>query len=393
MHAGTSCSIIPTNRSSSSGIASECKEVKMEIVQCIRRVQEELRGGHFINETAVTNGAVMSILQALGWDIFDTRSVAPQYPVEGRRVDIALCYPPNKPIVFIEVKQAGREGGADRQLFEYAFHQGVPMVLLTNGQEWHIYLPAEQGSYQERQVYKLDLLERDPETIAKDLTRYLSYTNIVSGEALESARKDYKSVARVREIKRALPTAWHKLIEEQDSLLIDLLADKVESLCGYKPDLDAVADFLVTQVRAQDVPPESSARPLVSGAERSPTKSSESLTLVGNYGFRLKGQRAQARNAIDVLIQVLERLSIADPEFLERFASRPKHGRTRRFVAREKEELYPGRPDLARDHACQLNSGWWVGTNYSRSQIEQILRMAAEVARLRFGNDLVIWLG
>ena len=365
----------------------------MEIVQCVRRVQEDLRGGHFINETAVTNGAVMSILQALDWDIFDTRSVAPQYPVEGRRVDIALCYPPNKPMVFIEVKQAGREEGADKQLFEYAFHQGVPMVVLTNGQEWHIYLPAEQGSYQERQVYKLDLLERDSETIAKDLTRYLSYTHIVSGEALESARKDYKSVARVREIKRALPTAWHKLIEEQDSLLIDLLADKVESLCGYKPDLDAVADFLVTQIRAQEIPPESSVRTPVSGVKAPPTIPSESQAPVGNYWFRLKGEGVQARNAIDVLIQVLERLSIADPEFLTRFASRPKHGRTRRFVARQKEELYPSRPDLARDHACQLNSGWWVGTNYSKSQIEQILRMAAEVAGLRFGNDLVIWLG
>jgi hypothetical protein len=37
--------------------------------------------------------------------------------------------------VFIEVKQIGRSDGGERQLFEYAFHRGVPMTILTDGQE------------------------------------------------------------------------------------------------------------------------------------------------------------------------------------------------------------------------------------------------------------------
>ena len=172
-----------------------------------------------------------------------------------------------------------------------------------------------------------------------------------------------------------LPVAWHRLIQDQDSLLIDLLAEKVESLCGYRPDLDTVATFLLEQ----DHPP--------------PPRPPGPLPPAAGCGFRLKGQEARARSAIDVLIHVLERFSSDDPQFLARFASRPRHGRTRRFVARNKEELYPNRPDLVLNYSHQLSTGWWVGTNYSKHQIEQILRMVAEVAGLTFGDDLVVWLG
>ena len=66
-----------------------------------------------------------------------------------------------KPIAFIEVKQVGQSEGAERQLFEYAFHTGVPLAILTDGREWNFFLPAEQGDYGERRVYKLDIVERD----------------------------------------------------------------------------------------------------------------------------------------------------------------------------------------------------------------------------------------
>ena len=37
-----------------------------------------------------------------------------------------------------------------------------PFVVLTDGETWSFYLPAEQGSYEDRRVYKLDLFERPP---------------------------------------------------------------------------------------------------------------------------------------------------------------------------------------------------------------------------------------
>ena len=68
------------------------------------------------------------------------------------------------------------------------------------------------------------------------LNRYLQYDAVLSGDAIEAARKDYRDVARERQIQSALPRAWEHLVNNEDDQLLELVADQVESLCGYKPD-------------------------------------------------------------------------------------------------------------------------------------------------------------
>lgn len=358
----------------------------MELKEHVKEIRDALRAGNFPNEAAVSNGVVMRLLQALGWPVFDSRIVWPQYTVEGRRVDFALCHK-DKPDIFIEVKQVGQGEGADRQLFEYAFHSGIPMAVLTDGEAWHFYLPAERGHYEERRVYMLNILERSVDECAEIFNRYLAYQAVCSGKSIQAARNDYQDVARKRDIEGNLPVAWQKLLEEQDALLIELIADKVEGLCGFKPDLDAVTDFLA------ELPRLSEHKPVKHGKEEGTEKPPVKRDVEGVIGFVLDGQRFTARNAKDVLINVMERLSSRDKTFFERFAARPRHGTKRRFVARTKEELYPGRPDLCRGKSYQSKSGWWVGTNYSKRNIELILRMACEVAGIKFGSDLKVNLG
>ena len=207
-------------------------------------IRAGIKAGRYVNEATVSQGIVQRLLHALGWPVYDTEVVAPEYSLSGRRVDYALCHPPREPVVMVEVKQIGQSKGADRQLFEYAFHKGVPMAVLTDGQEWHFFLPTERGDYGERRVYKLDLLERDPEEAQAGLERYLGYGAVRSGRAIEAARKDYRDAARKRTAQRTLPDAWARLVESEDELLIELLSDKVEDLCGVKPSPDAVAVFL-----------------------------------------------------------------------------------------------------------------------------------------------------
>jgi len=361
----------------------------MELREHILQIQDNIRAGLFANEAAVSQGIVLRILQALGWPIFDSRVVSPEYGVEGRRVDFALCHPSDKPMIFIEVKQIGQSEGADRQLFEYAFHLGVPMAVLTDGQEWHFYLPGEQGLYQERRVYKLDLLERNVEECETRLKRYLDYQASCSGKALEEARRDYQGVSKDRQITVTLPMAWAKLTEEPDDLLIDLVADKVESLCGYKPDPDTVASFLVNGAKSAGSPQSKPILPQQPKVQKSPPTSA-GQSQPASVGFRLQGRSYSARNARDVMIQLFEELARKDSTFLERFAARPKHGKKRRFIARSQVELYPDRPDLGELFSHQLSSGWWIGTNYSRENIEKIVNMACEVAGLRYGTDVII---
>jgi len=230
------------------------------------------------------------------------------------------------------------------------------------------------------------------------LERYLSYAQVSSGQAIAAAREDYKNISRNRQMFSSLPEAWSKLVSEEDEHLLELLADKVESLCGFKPDLDTVAKFLRENVQLNNgiqerERPIQVARPLAAPAPIELKPQGQSISSEHAVGFTLEGKFHPCRNGREVLVGVFEALSVRDVSFLERFASRPKHGRTRRYLARSPAELYPGRPDLAAAHFSKLKSGWFVGTNVSRAQIQRIAEMACEVARLRFGRELTICVG
>ena len=109
----------------------------MSLDKHIEKIRLSIKDGHFTNEAAVSHGIVLRLLHALSWPAFDIQIVCPEYSLRGRRVDYALCHPPGKPIAFVEVKRIGQSGGAEKQLFEYAFHEGVPLAILTDGQEWN----------------------------------------------------------------------------------------------------------------------------------------------------------------------------------------------------------------------------------------------------------------
>jgi hypothetical protein len=359
----------------------------------IKEIREGIKAGLFTNEASVSQGIVLRLLHALSWPRYNPQIVFPEYPLTGRRVDFALCHPPGNPLVFIEVKPLGQSDTGERQLFEYAFHIGVQMAILTDGHEWHFFLPAEQGDYGERRVYKLDIVERDIDEIARRLERYLKYEAVCSGAAIESARADYKDVARDRLIKTKLPEAWSKLIQDEDELLLELVAERVESLCGYKPDPDIVASFLRTNVILRSSP----IKVPLSKPEPTPIQKSEPhlppVTPSQNIGFSIDGKWHPARNAKDVLVNVFLSLDKRDPNFLERFAALPRHGSRRRYLSRTTEELYPGRLDLVRSHSFELKPGWWLGINISKKQVDKIIDMACGVAGIKYGTELRVNLG
>ncbi len=134
-----------------------------------------------------------------------------------------------------------------RQALDYAFHSGgVPFVILTDGKTWSFYLTMEQGSYEDRRVYKLDLFEREPTEAAAILAKYLTRSKVESGEALETARQEYRNRNRRAQAQAAIPEAWRELINKGDELLVDLLADAVESKAGVRPEEDDVTAFLTS---------------------------------------------------------------------------------------------------------------------------------------------------
>jgi hypothetical protein len=354
-------------------------------------ITARLRQGRFANEQAVSQGIVLRVLQELGWDTWDTTVVWPEYQTGEGRVDFALCHPPSKPAVFIEVKQLGKAGDAVRQALEYAFHTGVPFTVLTDGRTWSFYLPAEQGSYEDRRVYMLDLFERPGADAGETLGRYLSRTRVQSGEALEQARKEYLSRSRRLQARAAIPEAWRELVEKGDELLVELVTNAVESKSGIRPDGDEVAEFLAALGKAEIVEAPGSKVPQQAipiaqrpAAQRVAAESSRSGHLI------LRGKTYPYNNAKDAMVIVLRELAKADPSFLQRCSLHPDaQGRKRRYIARTREELYPDREDL-REMCESLPGGWLVATNLNNVLKKAIIRLAAEVAGLSFGTDVVV---
>jgi len=363
----------------------------MPLETTLADITSRLRQGKFPNEQAISQGIVLRVFQELGWDTWDTNLVWPEYQTGEGRVDFALCHPAAKPIVFIEVKQPGRAEDAVRQALEYAFHTGVPFVVLTDGRTWSFYLPAEQGSYEERRVYKLDLYERPAGEAAEALRRYLDRARVELGAVLEDSRKEYRSRNRRSQAKAAIPEAWRELVEKGDEVLVEMLTSAVESKAGVRPDADDVAEFLaelgkpiVLEQQAGNRPLPNKPAPLRSAPPSSSHESSRRGTLI------ILGKAQPYQNAKDAMIIILRELALSDPSFLERCSQHPDaQGRKRRYIAKTSEELYPDREDL-REMNEKLPGGWLVATNLNNVLKRTIVRLAAEVAGLRFGTDVIV---
>ncbi len=210
----------------------------------IQNIQQQIKEGFFTNEASVIRGIINPILQELNWPINDVRTVRPEYTIGNQRVDIALFHN-NQPFIFIEAKKMGAADGAEKQLFEYAFHSGVPILILTDGPTWHFFLTAGLGTYEQRKVNKLDIMEYDDlDQLCSKFSEYLNYSNVVAGKAQKILQKDYEDVNREREIIRTLPNAWKKIIDDNDDLLFELVANKVEELCNFKPSKISVFKYL-----------------------------------------------------------------------------------------------------------------------------------------------------
>lgn len=99
----------------------------------------------------------------------------------------------------------------------------------------------------------------------------------------------------------------------------------------------------------------------------------------------LRGREKEMPNYASAAISAIEDLAAGDQTFLDRLGA-VRRGK-RRYVAGNRSDLYSNRPDLP---ARQMRNGWWIGTNYSRIELEKMLRIACRLSGLEFGSDLVI---
>ena len=205
-------------------------------------------------EADVRQGIVLPILACLGWDRDNVEEVVPEFTSGGGKVDYCL-FCNNKESVLIEVKRAGEElRKHQQQLLEYAFKLGVNLAVLTNGFEWWLYLPLEEGRWEERRFMDINIREQSFEIILDQFKTFLNKKNVEDGSAVKKARELRNKNKIQILIDATIPEAWNALLEEQDEILLDLLAEKVREICSYRPDGKQIKDFVSSLYRQNTEP-------------------------------------------------------------------------------------------------------------------------------------------
>jgi hypothetical protein len=203
-----------------------------------------------LDESATKQGVVLRLLSLAGWDTFDVSQVVPEYTVGTRRVDYALM-PGSPNTVFIEVKRPGENlERHQQQLLEYCFQEGVKLAVLTNGRTWWLYLPLQAGSWEQRRFLTIDLEVQEPSVVERRFLEYLSPERVGSGQAVGDAEDLVESQQRAEIIGKTIAAAWTQIVETPDELLVDLISETTERICGFKPEPGLVKQFLAGRAHA-----------------------------------------------------------------------------------------------------------------------------------------------
>jgi predicted type IV restriction endonuclease len=310
--------------------------------ETIADIRARFKVGDFIadNESAIKQGIIIRVLDNLLWPIHDPSIVYPEYPFEGGRVDYALCHPPRKPIVLIEAKRIGKLFGAEVQLFSYAFHKGVPMAILTDGLEWHFFLPCEQGDYHERRLCKAHIISDDIDKLTEQFQRYLSYESICSDKGIEWARQDYRQQRRNMAGSSKEP---------------QFLEEKSEKPQVFNPLKKKRKSFTHTPCR-----------------------------------FEFHGKEYKAKNRQEAVAKILNILGDENPTLLDQLENFDGHGQYRKYIAKSKMDLYPDIPERSMHKAYEFRPGWWIPGGIGTKTIRKIAIMVCEIGGFEYGKDLII---
>ena len=274
----------------------------MTLKEHLDDIRNNLSTDMFTSEALVSEGIVRRLLEALAWPKYDPQVIIPEYSVgKGERVDFALCHPPLKPRVFIEVKQVGQlDEDAEAQLFKYAGRKNVPIAVLTDGREWYFFYPSGLGDFDERRVYQLNLIETDLVESAERLSRYLNYESIRTGKAINAIENDHRESS----MRRQIEDVWTKLLQ-QGSALVELMAKEVESLHGYMPTAEQVLDFLNGLARIESHPNEIPRPSIPKETPRTLKKSSSRFVVT-----MPDGERIDHPVATDTFVEAIEKLGL-----------------------------------------------------------------------------------
>lgn len=369
------------------------------------------------NEEEAKDNIVKPILQSLGWPTSPTNVdpkwvVKRQYTIKGWRktdggiVDIAIALrtpDPDKvtPVVFIEAKKVKKNQSEpftrkERvQLLDYCLNKRVPIGVLTNGFDWHIYLKPESLTEKDEAValaIQTAIDQGEPPSIFKELKSSLGRSAVSEGNP-EKGGVAVKSLRRASNT-RNMNKAWDLLLGDERQSLHKALSLEVrkilEKLLNEKPlrwamRKDNQIEKFVSEKCKELIEQQTTAVPNTgqrghrTGEFRTP-KGNASPTAKKPIYFYVFGTKKDFRTWIGVaqsfLAEVYRRYPNSPEQLVENLP-----GKFVRSAVEPRERN--GKPLERWQKVYQMgNSGVWAHLNQNRTYIQGLCRDVCRVLHL-----------
>ncbi len=212
----------------------------MELHDRLQSLAERLPSleGLLETEEATKNALVMPFIQALGYDVFDPRSVTPEFVADvadrrGEKVDYALLHD-GSPAVLIECKSAGTVLGTAHlnQLIRYFAATDARIAILTNGKQYRFYTDLDKSHVMDETPFlALDLSSLDERKVSE--LAQLTKENF----DLESMISTARELAYLNGMREAL----ERQLTEPDDEVVTWLAKQVYDgrlVASVRPDFE-----------------------------------------------------------------------------------------------------------------------------------------------------------
>lgn len=205
--------------------------------------------GGFPNRDEVADGVLLPILLHLGWDIADTRVVAPGFETPAGTVDFALCHPPGEPRVLVSIGALpGSTADSGDHPFEDTSIPALQVTVAEDGREWAIHFPAGRGSMRNRRFARFDVADDPTEDAAGILDTYLSFHAVRSGDAFRMAALDYAELRFPAEAHGA----WRRALKGRE--VRHRFLRELKEAVGVPADRDRAQEFIAGQIGSVEWP-------------------------------------------------------------------------------------------------------------------------------------------
>ena len=320
----------------------------MSLEDEVKEAIERLRTGQLNSEEQVKLAVILPILRQLGWDEKDSKAFRPEFPVDNRKVDIALL-DRGRPRVFVEAKRPGGiDASAETQLFEYASNKGIPILVLTDGHIWDFYLSMAEGEPGERKFGRIEL--RGGEKAGKCvsfLLKHLARDRVLSGEARREAEARLEKKRQRELATQAIPGAWESVLRESNDALCNLVAEQVERECGGRPGRDEIRRFLRTWMDA---------RRSLTRSHKAPSESKSQDQGIGLAGGRMASSPGASQKELEGVV-------------LEALCDMDGSGRSDEVVDRVGQMMFYRLGESDRERLQSGEVRWKKNTNFARLQL------------------------